>query len=54
MQKAIDALRNQRYNTTNWYCFLAQQLIQDNYRNEKWFDNLPIKHDVYKEALAIG
>lgn len=51
---AIDALQNQRYNATNWYRFLAQQMIQDNYRNEKWFDSLPIKHEVYKETLQIG
>lgn len=54
MQRAIDTLRNQRYNETNWYRFLAQQMIQDNYRNEKWFDNLPIKHNIYRETLQIG
>ena len=54
MQRAVDVLRNQYYNETNWYRFLAQQMIQDNYRNEKWFDNLPIKHTVYKETLHIG
>jgi sulfatase maturation enzyme AslB (radical SAM superfamily) len=54
MKRAVDALRNQHYNATNWYRFLAQQLIQDTYRDEKWFDNLPFKHDVYRETLQIG
>lgn len=54
MQRAVDALRNQCYNETNWYRFLAQQMIQDNYRNEKWFDNLPVKHNIYRETLQIG
>ena len=50
---AIDALRTQDH-SNQWYQFLTQQLIQDNYRNESWFDNLPIKHDVYRKALEIG
>jgi sulfatase maturation enzyme AslB (radical SAM superfamily) len=50
---AIDALRTQDH-SDQWYQFLTQQLIQDNYRNESWFDNLPIKHDVYRKALQIG
>ncbi len=54
MRGAVDALHNQRYNATNWYRFLSQQLIQDNYRNEKWFDNLPVKHAVYKKTLQTG
>jgi sulfatase maturation enzyme AslB (radical SAM superfamily) len=54
MRGAVDALRNQCYNETNWYHFLAQQMIQDNYRNEKWFDNLPVKHNIYRETLQIG
>ncbi len=51
---AIDALRNQQYNKAHWHQFLAQQLIQDNYRNEKWFDSMPIKHQIYREVLQIG
>jgi len=54
MRGAVDALHNQCYNATNWYRFLSQQLIQDNYRNEKWFDNLPVKHAVYKKTLQTG
>jgi sulfatase maturation enzyme AslB (radical SAM superfamily) len=54
MLRAIDALREKNYNQENWYRFLSQQLIQDNYRNENWFDLLPIKHEVYREAMQIG
>lgn len=54
MLKAIDALQQKNYNQENWYRFLSQQLIQDNYRNENWFDLLPIKHEVYREAIQIG
>jgi len=50
---AITALKTQDH-SDQWYKFLTQQLIQDNYRNESWFDNLPIKHDVYRKALQIG
>lgn len=50
---AIDALRTQDH-SDQWYKFLTQQMIQDNYRDEAWFDNLPIKHDVYRKALQIG
>ncbi len=50
---AIDALHTQDH-SDQWYKFLTQQLIQDNYRSESWFDNLPIKHDIYRKALYIG
>ena len=50
---AIEALRTQDH-SNQWYKFLTQQLIQDNYRKESWFDNLPIKHDVYRKALHVG
>jgi len=53
MLRAIDALKERNYNQENWYRFLSQQLIQDNYRNENWFDLLPIKHEVYREAMQI-
>lgn len=53
IKAAIDALRTQDHSNL-WYQFLTQQLIQDNYRNEAWFDNLPIKHNVYRKALYIG
>ena len=52
--RAIDALQQRNYNQENWYRFLSQQLIQDNYRNENWFDLLPVKHEVYREAMQIG
>lgn len=50
---AIDALQTQDH-SDRWYKFLTQQLIQDNYRKEAWFDNLPIKHDVYRKTLYVG
>lgn len=50
MVAAITVLRTTDH-SNQWYRFLTQQLIQDNYRNEQWFDNLPIKHAVYKESL---
>ena len=54
IRKAVDALQNYPYNETKWYQFLAQQLIQDSYRNEKWFENIPVKHDIYRKTLKIG
>lgn len=53
VQAAVDALKTQDH-SNQWYQFLTQQLIQDNYRSELWFDNLPIRHDVYRKALQIG
>ena len=53
VSKAIEALRTQDH-SNHWYEFLTQQLIQDNYRKEAWFDNLPIKHDVYRKSLYHG
>lgn len=38
----------------DWYKFLAQQLIQDSYRKESWFTNLPIKQNVYRKAFNLG
>ena len=40
--------------TTHWYQFLTQQLVLDNYRNEHWYDNVPIKHNIYVESLQLG
>lgn len=54
MQRAVDALNQNNYNQANWHKFLLQQLVLDNYRNEHWFDLVPIKHDIYREALEIG
>ena len=51
--KAIDVLRTQDH-SNKWYEFLTQQLIQDQYRKETWFDNLPIKHQVYRKTLYNG
>jgi len=53
MQHAVTALRTQDH-SDRWYKFLTQQLIQDNYRSEMWFSNLPIKHDIYRQALHVG
>lgn len=53
IQQAIDCLQKQNYNQTNWYRFLAQQLILDNYRKEHWFDLLPQKHKIYLRTLNV-
>lgn len=54
IKQAIDILSESSYNEQNWYQFLSQQLILDNYRKERWFDLLPVRHQVYREALQIG
>ena len=41
-------------NSVKWDKFLASQLILDNYRNEKWFDLLPIKQQVYDDLIHNG
>jgi hypothetical protein len=52
IQRALEVLR-EPVPTTHWYQFLAQQLILDNYRNENWYDNLPIKHNIYTESFKL-
>ena len=51
MATAISALQTLDH-SDQWYKFLCQQLILDNYRSESWFNHLPVKHDVYKQ-IAI-
>jgi sulfatase maturation enzyme AslB (radical SAM superfamily) len=53
IQRAIEVLQQQNFDQLNWYRFLAQQLILDNYRKENWFDLLPKKHQVYKEVFRV-
>lgn len=52
IQRAIKILQEQPM-TDHWYQFLTQQLVLDNYRNEHWFDNVPIRHNIYAEALQL-
>jgi len=52
IQQALTVLREPVL-TTHWYQFLAQQLVLDNYRKEHWYDNLPIKHNIYTESLDL-
>jgi sulfatase maturation enzyme AslB (radical SAM superfamily) len=52
MQRAIKILSEPPL-TNHWYQFLTQQLVLDNYRKEHWFDNVPIKHNIYTESLQM-
>jgi sulfatase maturation enzyme AslB (radical SAM superfamily) len=52
MQRAIKIL-SEPILTNHWYQFLTQQLVLDNYRKEHWFDNVPIKHNIYAESLQM-
>jgi len=52
MQRAIKILSDPLL-TNHWYQFLTQQLVLDNYRKEHWFDNVPIKHNIYAESLQM-
>lgn len=52
--RAIDILAQNNYNQQNWYQFLSQQLILDQYRQEHWFDLVPVKHQIYRDTLQIG
>jgi sulfatase maturation enzyme AslB (radical SAM superfamily) len=52
MQRAIEILSEPPL-TNHWYQFLTQQLVLDNYRKEHWFDNVPIKHNIYTESLQM-
>lgn len=54
IQKAIDTLQQHNYNESRWYQFLSQQLILDNYRQETWFDLLPVRHEIYKGTMNVG
>ena len=54
VKNAIELLESDTEHKHYWYQFLTQQLILDNYRTERWFDYLPIKHEIYTEALIHG
>lgn len=54
IKNAIELLHTRHDESQYWYKFLTQQLILDNYRNQHWFDHLPIKHNVYTKALING
>lgn len=50
--KAIDVLEQNNYNQDKWYKFFMQQLILDQYRDESWFWQLPIRHNIYQDMFS--